>query len=323
MRKPFLLLVLIPVLLLASCEGRTTLKETDYYKNDVVRTLTEDLKVNGTMEAFAEDLCVLPREGFFDETLFVSDYVGLFSETDKEVLYAKGASQRLYPASVTKCMTALLVLKNVSDLEKEIIVGEELTEGITGSSSMAGLVSGCAYTYKELLYALLVPSGNDAANALAYHVGGSIENFVNMMNEEARSLGMLDTHFANPHGLHDKNHYTTVYDLYLLLNALKDYPEFQECSGRTSISISGTSGQGEQIVHSYTSGNSYLRGYTVPPDGLHIVAAKTGYTAQAGRCLVLTVINDEGDRYYAIVCHSDTYDRLYAEMNALLSVIGQ
>ena len=318
-----LFLCLMFVLGMTACGKQTELKETDFYNGDILSGLREEPGQAGRLPGFADNLCVLPKDGFFDEDLIEAPYAGLFSETDKEVLYAKAAEEHLYPASMTKCMTALLVLENVEDLEEEVPVGAELREGLVDGSSLAGLIEGAYYTWRELLYALLIPSGNDAANTLAYHVGGSIQAFVDMMNRKAKDLGMLNTHFVNPHGLFDANHYTTVYDLYLLLNKLKDYPEFYECSAKMSVSISATIPGQDPVVHEYTSGNSYLRGYTLPPEGLHITAAKTGYTATAGRCLLLIVMDDEGNRYFAIVAKAASYDALYQQMNALLSFIGQ
>ncbi len=318
-----LLICFILVLCAAACGKQIELKETDFYSQDILNELREAPGQDGRLPGFAEDLCVLPKEGFFDENLIEAPYAGLFSETGKEVLYAKAAEEHLYPASMTKCMTALLVLENVDDLEEEVPVGAELREGLVDGSSLAGLIEGAYYTWRELLYALLIPSGNDAANTLAYHIGGSISAFVDMMNKKAKELGMLNTHFVNPHGLFDENHYTSVYDLYLLLNKLKDYPEFHECSAKMSVSISATIPGQEPVVHDFTSGNSYLRGYTLPPEGLHITAAKTGYTATAGRCLLLIVMDDEGNRYFAIIAKAASYDALYQQMNALLSFIGQ
>ena len=305
------------------CVNKTEVKKTASYEKDVLSSLVSDYRQEGVLTGMSADLCVLPKDGFFDETLLESEYAGLFCETDREVLYAKKAAERIYPASLTKCMTALLVLESVPDLSQKVTVGEELMEGLSDSSSLAGLIPGASYTWKDLLFALLVPSGNDAANTLAFHVSGSVSAFVDRMNEKARRLGMVNTHYVNPHGLHDENHYTTVYDMYLLLNALKDYPVFQECSGQMRVSITAEIPGEEPSVQSFVSGNSYLRGYTVPPEGLHIVAAKTGYTAQAGRCLVLMVLDDEGKRYFAEICRAPSYEALYQQMNQLLSIIGQ
>ena len=322
-KKIFAVLLCFSLFLISSCGKKEEAYETSYYPADILSEMKSHSGVDGMIAGLTEDLCVLPKEGFFDETLINAGNCGLFSEDTREVLYAKKAEERIYPASLTKCMTALVVLKTIDDLDQEVQVGDEMYDGLSDDSSMAELVKGASYSYRELLYALLVPSGNDAANTLAFHAGGSIEHFVEMMNAEAKHLCMVNTHYANPHGMHDEDHYTTVYDLYLLLNELKNYPEFQECSAKMTASISASVAGQEDIVQTYTSGNSYLRGYTVPPEGLNIVAAKTGYTTKAGRCLVLSLTDDAGNRYDAVLCNAETYDLCYSEMNAMLSIIGQ
>ena len=129
-------------------------------------------------------------------------------------LYEKNAEERRYPASTTKIMTALIVLDNVQDLEQKVTVLEEDFNGIPSDGSMAGFVVRRGSPVIDLLYGLMLPSGNEAANTLARFVGGSIPEFVKKMNARATDLGCTDTHFVNPNGLHDDNHYTTAHDLF-------------------------------------------------------------------------------------------------------------
>ena len=143
---------------------------------------------------------------------------------DGSLIASKVATKRMYPASTTKVMTALVALK-YGNLTDEVTVTEDSVINEAGAS-LAGIHPGDVLTLDQLLYGLMLPSGNDAANAIAVHVGGSVENFVKMMNEEAKRIGAVDTNFVNSNGLSDENHYTTAYDLYLIFNeALKD-PRF-------------------------------------------------------------------------------------------------
>ena len=140
----------------------------------------------------------------------------LLDATYDEVLYDKGAYEKVYPASITKVMTALLVLEAVDagqlTLDTPITATAEALE-VPKDSSTAKIQVGDTYTLEQYLYCLLLPSGNEVAQILAITVDGSIEAFVDHMNRRAEELGCLGTHFANPHGYHDDNHYTTAYDI--------------------------------------------------------------------------------------------------------------
>lgn len=147
----------------------------------------------------------------------------LVSPESDMVLYEKNADEKRYPASTTKIMTALLTLENVSDLSAVVTAEASDFENVTADSSNAGIKLGEQVTVKDLLYALMLPSANEAAYMLARHVGGSWEQFVDMMNERAAELGCTGTHFCNPCGLHEDDHYTTAHDLYRIAKqAMKD-----------------------------------------------------------------------------------------------------
>ena len=150
---------------------------------------------------------------------------------NNEVLYDYNAYEKRYPASVTKIMTTLVVLRAIDagelTLETQVTASKEAVTLPEGSST-AGIVEGEVLTIEQLLYCDLVPSGNEACNILAEALCGSEEAFVERMNETAEDLGMTGTHFANPHGLHDPDHYTTAYDIYLMASAAMEYEIFRE-----------------------------------------------------------------------------------------------
>ena len=130
----------------------------------------------------------------------------------EETVYEQDADERVYPASLTKIMTCLIALEN-GNLSDVITIDEAALAGLDQDSSVVGLQVGEQITLENLLYCMMVHSGNDAANAVAEYIAGSTADFVRMMNERAYALGCKDTHFNNPHGLHDESHYTTARDL--------------------------------------------------------------------------------------------------------------
>ena len=205
------------------------------------------------------------------------------------VLYEKNADERRYPASTTKIMTALVVLSNVSDLNQKVTVTEEDFEGVSWDSSKAGFVVGEEVPVIDLLYGLLLPSGNESANTLARFVGGSIPAFVDMMNAKADELGCTGTHFVNPNGLHDDHHYTTARDLFLIAAAAMQNETFALISDTAQKTLSETNmvaeHPGGQPLKVLTTNMLIFR----KSDPLYYAYAKgikTGHTSQAGYCLV-------------------------------------
>ena len=193
-------------------------------------------------------------------------------------LYSKNASARMPMASTTKIMTALVAAEN-SALSETVVIPPE-AEGVEGSS--AYLKAGEEFTMEELLYALLLRSANDAAVAIACHISSSVEAFAEAMNERAFSLGLTDTHFTNPHGLDDPEHYTTAHDLALIA------AEAMSCDLVREICSTYKRG----FVHDdapklYVNHNKLLKSY----DGA--IGVKTGYTKKSGRCLVGAAERDE------------------------------
>ena len=236
-------------------------------------------------KGFASDLCVISDEGSFNPEDVTSQAGALFDLTDREVLYSKDAFEKLYPASITKVMTALIAIK-YGNLEDQVTVTEDAVITETGAT-LCGIQPGDTLTLEQLLYGLMLPSGNDAGAAIAIHMSGSIDAFADKMNEEAKRLGATDTHFMNPHGLHDEDHYTTAYDLYLIFNEALKYPEFRTVTGSTAYTANYTNKAGESISKTWRGGNWYLTGEHETPEGLTVFSGKTGTTKAAGYCLIM------------------------------------
>ena len=246
---------------------------------------------------------------------------GLLINTDtNEGLFAQSIYDRIYPASITKIMTAILVCKygNMSD----IVVMDASDFYLEPDSQVSGMIEGDIVTMEQLFYTLVVYSANDAANAIARHMEGSVPAFVEKMNAEAQMLGMSGTHFENPHGLHSNNHYTTAYDIYLMLNEAVKYQAFTDAMRLKFYDLEITRADGSYRYYELSSTDKYLTGEATLPEGVYILAGKTGTTEQAGNCLALAVQNKKGVLFISEVLNAATKDELYEDMSALLSHIN-
>lgn len=217
-------------------------------------------------------------------------------------VYEKNIDERIYPASLTKIMTCLLALEN-GNLSDIVTIDEGAFAGLDGNSSTAGLQVGEQLTFNDLLYCLMISSGNEAANAVAEHIAGSIPDFVRMMNERAYELGCTDTHFANPHGLHDEEHYTTVRDLVAITLAALKSDNFRTITNTavyelpaTNLSPARELKTTNQLIDDSTSNSNYYS---------RAIGIKTGYTSKAGRC-VISCAKGDGMYFLAVVCGAAT-----------------
>lgn len=203
------------------------------------------------------------------------------------VLYEKNADQPYYPASITKILTALIVLEHCS-LDETVVFSHDAVYNVESGSSNAGLDEGDTLTVRDCLYALLLASANESANALAEHVSGSREAFAQLMNEKAQSLGCTGSHFANPSGLNDENHYTTARDMALIAQAAIANPVFVEICGTYSYRLPPTK---RYPASEFPNGRLITNHHRMcnPYDSLYYKGAfcgKTGYTSLAGNTLV-------------------------------------
>lgn len=223
------------------------------------------------------------------ESITVDATAALLIDLDSDqVLYDQDADQQRYPASITKVMTALLTLEAVGrgelDLSTEVTVDAAALSDITEDSSTANLKAGEVISVKNLLYCLLISSANEAANILAMTVCGDIPTFVERMNQRAQELGMTGTHFVNPHGLHDPDHYSTAWDIYKMTKQAMTHAAFREIVSTSYYTVPATNLSAERSLINtnalLTSGK--YPGYTFSGT----IGVKTGSTGQAGFCLV-------------------------------------
>jgi len=222
------------------------------------------------------------------------------------VLYGKNIHEHYFPASITKILTALLVIENCPDLDEKLTFSHRAIYDVEAGSSNAGYSEGDTVTVREALYALLLASANEAANALAEHVGGSIEDFCSMMNEKAASLGCTDSHFANPSGLNNEQHYTSAADYAKICQAAFENDTFVQIDGTTYYDLPPMIRQPEG-VRVYAHHSMLKKSNDLYYDG--IIGGKTGYTSLAGNTLV-TCAERDGLKLITVVLngHKTHYD---------------
>lgn len=219
------------------------------------------------------------------------------------ILYSKNKDQKLPMASTTKVATAITVIENCDDLDESIVVNDSAIE-VKGTSIY--LRKDEEIKVIDLLYGLMLRSGNDAATALAYHIGGGIDEFAKMMNETAKKAGASNTNFVNPHGLDDPNHYTTAYDLSKITAYALNNPIFEKIVSTKNYIIEATNKSEKRYL---TNKNKLLRSL----DGC--CGVKTGYTSKAGRCLVSASKRDD----CTIVCVVLNCGPMFEESSALIN----
>jgi D-alanyl-D-alanine carboxypeptidase (penicillin-binding protein 5/6) len=320
-RSPLRLILLILLIAAVFC-GVTA------YRNRVVnpyryeeRLANYPMEHGGTLEMFAQKLCVPDPDEQFDDTGITAEAGVLFSTDDQKVLYAKEPYEKLYPASITKIMTAILALED-GNMDDMVTVTNDAVITEPGAS-LCGIQPGDQISMKDLVHGLLLPSGNDAANAIAVQISGSVDAFVEAMNQKAQKLGCTGTHFTNPSGLQDENHYTTAYDIYLMFNEALKIPEFREIISTASYAAEWTGADGNPVKKTWSNSNWYLTGRVKTPSGLTVLGGKTGTTIAAGACLVMDTEDADGKNYISVVMKAQNRQNLYDNMTNIISKINR
>lgn len=231
------------------------------------------------------------------------------------VLVQKNADARIYPASMTKVMTVLVAAEHIENWDETFTMTQSIIDPLfLADASMAGFVHGEEVSMTELLYGAVLPSGAEATQALAIVTAGSEEAFAALMNEKAQELGLKDTHFVDASGLHDENHYTTLSDMAIIMQAALDNPHCRE----VLTSVNHTSPATAQNPEGVAMTNRFL--YRIRPQqtgNVDIQAAKTGYTAQAMNCCVSYGIMENGRAAICVTAHAWTGDYCIADHLAL------
>lgn len=239
------------------------------------------------------------------EAKLYSDTILLINMDTSVAVFEKNSHERRYPASLTKIMTFIITMENIEDVENtRVEIKQEVIDLLSGTgSSMSGLDYKIGEKVKviDLLYCLLVTSGNDAAVVLADYIGGGdISVFVDAMNKKAQELGLEDTHFMNPHGLHDPEHYSTAYDIYTMASYALTLPYFSEITDTATYYCEGDDYPlvtTNYLIDANRGGDYY---YT------YAKGIKTGTTEEAGRCIATTAVAD--GYAYMCICMGAPYD---------------
>lgn len=273
-------------------------------------------------QPFSKDLCVIPKSevGQSISDSMIADGILNVDITDNKVLCSKGIYDKMYPASLTKLGTALVCLKygNMSD---DVVVSARAVSINVPGAKVCYLQEGDVVNFEVLLTSFLVYSGNDAGIALAEHISGTEAEFCKLMNEELKKIGAVNTNFINCHGLPEKEHYTSVYDIYLMLNELSKYDKFVEITSLDTYTAKYKDKTGRDVTKVYESTDKYLTGEKELPKGVKILAGKTGTTNDAGYCLaVLSEKEKTSHKYISIVMKAYSSDSLYTQMSELLNM---
>ena len=230
----------------------------------------------------------------------------LYCVNDGKAYYSKNENKKMKNASTTKIMTALITLEYAQKDNKQV----EFTKDMEAEGSSMYLEQGDVVTLHDLASGMMSCSGNDGANAAAISIAGSAEKFAELMNQRAKQIGMKNTHFVTPSGLDDDNHYSTAYDLALLMSYAMENSDFAEIAGAKSTKVDFISPEGKSMT--YTNHNRLLSSYP------YCIGGKTGYTQSAGRCLV-SVAEKDGLRYVCVTLndkndwkdHTNLYDTAF------------
>lgn len=268
--------------------------------SEIEETSQEEPEKETPVYEFKEDE---NTKGLYAEKV-VSTHAILIDESTDTIVAAKGAKDRISPASMTKVLTVLVAAENITEeqLEDTFTMTLEITDySYVNDCSNVGFLDGEPVKVKDLFYGTILPSGGDAAVGLATYVAGSHEAFVDMMNEKLEELGLADTaHFTNCVGLYDENHYCTVYDMAVIMKAAIQNELCRKVLGEKHYVTSPTEEHPEGIGIS----NWFLRRIEDKETGGEVLGAKTGFVAQSGNCAVSYSMSDAGTPYICVTAGS-------------------
>ena len=270
-------------------------------------------------KAFAEDLAVITNDRYSDPNVY-SDEALLIQADSGKVLFSDSALTEMANASTTKLVTFLCALK-YGNMDDMVTVTDDAISPLVGTnSSSAHLAVGDRIRFSDLMYAMMLPSGNDAANVVALHMAGNIPDFCSMMDQVCFELGATHSHFKSPHGLDAVGHYSTAYDLYLITRELMKYPAFFDITGTASYTAKYTNEAGETVSQTWLNTNEYFHGMPLPA-GIRVVGGKTGSEENAGYCLVCVTMDQQDRRYVSVVLGAPNNNARYGITTNLLSKI--
>lgn len=264
---------------------------------------TEALKVDSTVSSLEEETPKLTYN-ITENTVEIpasNDSVGalIVNTETHEIVAQRNSHERLYPASTTKIMTLLVACENIEDFEDTFTMTLDITDPLfVAEATVAGFLNGETITMTDMLYGLILPSGADAAIGLAIKISGTEEAFVELMNKRAKELGLNDTHFVNTSGLYDKNHYTSAYDMAIILEAAMQNPICRKILSTYQYTTKSTPQHPNGILLSATL-FSYM--YGTEPETATVMGGKTGFVNESGYCIASFGSNNTTGNEYVVV----------------------
>jgi hypothetical protein len=262
--------------------------------------------VTGTLSSFESSAINITATQIKDLSLYGKGAVIMCVDTG-EMLYEKSAKKKLYNASTTKIMSAIIAIERKS-MNSKVRISKKVTRTPYRELFMKRKDR---FYLRDMLYAMLITSSNDASVAVAEKVGGSVKGFAKLMNKRAKSLGCVKTHFMNPHGLYSKKHYSCAYDLALMTKQAIKYSTFLKAVGKKSYKFKNTKKTRKYKVR---TGNSLLGKYQ------GVIGGKTGYTGPAGYCFV-SIFKYQGKTYITVTLGSKTGSKRWTDTKRMLSYI--
>ncbi len=244
-----------------------------------------------------------------------SDYAILIDISSNSVIAQKNPDATIYPASMTKIMTLIVAYENCKNLDETFTMTTDITDPLfIAGASTAGFSVGEAVTIRDLLYGAILPSGGDATDALAVHIGGSIEGFVEMMNKKVLQMGLSNTHFKNPSGLHDNDHYSTPHEIAMILQYALQIEECKKILCTYQYTTESTPYHPNGILLTSTM---FSRMAGDESGNATVLGGKTGFTNEGLHCLAsLAMVNSSGKEYVLVTAHAPaTYDPIFDCIN--------
>ncbi len=232
-----------------------------------------------------------------------SEYGVLIDSDTGEIIYQKNATAKIYPASLTKILTLLVAVENITDFNDTFQMTSEIIDPhYKADASMAGFAPEERVSIRDLLYGAILPSGADATTALGIYVAGTEEKFAALMNKKIEELGITTAHFCNTSGLHDNNHYCTVTDMAIILKAAMENETCREILSTYQYTTAASPQNPEGLLLTSTM---FSRMTGEEPEGATILGGKTGFTDQSGNCLATFGKNDAGRNFIMVTVKAD------------------
>ncbi len=243
-----------------------------------------------------------------------SNFVAVLRLDTNKIIASKNLHERMYPASTTKIMTALVAYENAVSMDSTFTVTTELIDPLyRAEATLAGFADGEAVTVRDLIYGTILPSGAEAAEGVAIATAGSVEEFVKLMNQKVEALGIKNTHFSNVTGLHDTANYSTAYDMAIILKAAMKVPFLREVLSTYQYTTAPTAQHPEGVP---LTGTLFSYMYGTEPEGADILGGKTGYVYESGYCIASFGRADSGTEYICVTTNAESkWPAVYDQIN--------